>query len=102
MSSNLIELQIAEDIKEIVKREVLKLKNSPPGLDKESLMALEKVTKAYTMLMADLRENVKQGIFGKLDEEQLGSLDAERAEDREAYAATQGKSKRGRKPKVRT
>lgn len=92
MSSNLIELQIAEDIKEIVKREVLKLKNSPE-LDKTSLMALEKVTKAYTMLMADLRENVKAGLFGKLDDAQLQAI------DKSETAKQQGKSNRGRKPK---
>ena len=70
---DLIELNIAEDLKELVKREVVRLRNKPE-LDKTDFMALEKVTKAYSLLMSDLRESVKAGIFSDVPEEMLEGL----------------------------
>lgn len=84
---DLIELSIAEDLKGLVKREVQRLKVKPE-LDKADFMALEKITRSYTLLMSDFRESVKANIFSDLSDEAL-----------EEYAETdkpQEKSPRGR------
>ena len=86
-SHDLIELSIAEDLKFLVRREVFRLKLKPE-LDKADFMALEKVTKAYSLLMSDLRESVKAGIFADLPDDVL--------EDTVGGNQAPEKSKRGR------
>lgn len=77
------ELQIAEDLKDILARETkaLALAAKAGGLVKEDFMKLEKVTKSYTMLMADLRETVKSGILAHLEATELEKLAKERDSD---------------------
>lgn len=90
-SHDLIELNIAEDLKELVKREVEKLK-AKKDLDKSDFMALEKITRSYALLMSDLRESVKAGLFGDLSDEELEGV----------QAPEKSKRGRGRPKKERT
>jgi hypothetical protein len=62
------ELQIGEDLKEILFRQVSHIKSQPT--DKVNLQALEKLSKIYVMMMGDLRENEKSNLFDKLTDQQ--------------------------------
>lgn len=62
-SDKLIELELADEIKYIARREILALKNTGSPLGKDEIAALERLTKVYTMLMSDHRENLKAGVF---------------------------------------
>lgn len=93
---DLIELNIAEDLKELVKREVGKLMakgSRGMEMEKTDFIALEKLTRAYTLLMADLRETVKAGFFEALPEEALEGLSNEKPQEKSARG-------RGRPKKV--
>lgn len=70
MSVKLRDFIIADDILEIIEREVSKIKGvaSP---DERDIARLEKLAKTYTTVMSSTRENYKQGLFGKLDAKEL-------------------------------
>lgn len=61
---------IAEDLKALVKRETEKLKRKSE-LEDSDFSRIEKLTRSYTLLMADLRETVKSKVFADLDEKEL-------------------------------
>jgi phage terminase small subunit len=75
-----IEQETPEDIHEIVRREVTRLKNKP-SLENNDVAVLEKLSKIYSVLMASYREDLKHGIFGKLSEDQLKELVGEDSEE---------------------
>jgi hypothetical protein len=68
------ELMMADDIMLIVGQEVERIKVNPDR-DERDLMKLEKLARVYTIMMASTRENLKQGVFGKIDDAELESLD---------------------------
>lgn len=68
-----LEQEIADDIKDILRREVTKLKNKEK-LEGNDPTNLEKYTKIYSILMGSHREDVKHGIFGQMSEEDLEKL----------------------------
>ncbi len=70
----IVELRIAEDIKEIVAKEIDIIK-SKDKRDASDIMKLEKLSKTYANMMADLRENIKSGLYGKLSKESLDGVD---------------------------
>ena len=59
------ELQIGEDLKEILFRQVTAIKSQ--DTDKVNLAALEKLVKIYATMMGDLRENKKSNLYKELD-----------------------------------
>lgn len=62
---DLVELNIAEDIKMIIMREISLIKDKVK-LDPPDIIKLEKLAKTYSTMMGDLRENLKSGLYGKL------------------------------------
>lgn len=70
MSVKLRDFQIADDILEIIEREVTILKQQG-SVDDREIAKLEKLAKTYTTVMSSTRENYKQGLFGKLSAEEL-------------------------------
>jgi phage terminase small subunit len=73
MSNKFMEQAIAEDIKEIVRREVALLKDKGQ-LDGNDAVKLEKYAKIYSTLMSSHREDLKHGVFGNMSDEELESL----------------------------
>jgi len=55
---------------EIVDRETARIKQSG-DLDASDLIRLEKLAKVYAILMSSHRENMKYGVFGNMDLEEL-------------------------------
>lgn len=70
MSVKLRDFIIADDILEIIEREVSKIKMLAEP-DERDIARLEKLAKTYTTVMSSTRENYKQGLFGKLDAKEL-------------------------------
>lgn len=70
MTVKLRDFQIADDILEIIEREVTIIKNLGK-IDERDIAKLEKLAKTYTTVMSSTRENYKQGLFGKLDADEL-------------------------------
>lgn len=89
---DLIEVSIAEDLKELIRREVTKLVNKVE-FDKNDFIALEKLTKTYSLIMSDLRETVKAGLFADLPDELLEGLVADKTKPQEKSPRGRGKSK---------
>ena len=83
-----LEMEIAEDINEIVRREV-KLLKKEKVLDKEQAVKLEKYAKIYAVLMGSHRENLKYGILGKLSEADLEELAGEEESENDWSNRTQ-------------
>lgn len=82
-----IEIQIGEGIKEILDEEIRRLKRSQAEegtLGSGGIVALEKLTKIFTMVSADHRENIKHGVYGDLSEKSLNELNEDESteEDR--------------------
>lgn len=75
-----IEMEIADDINEIIAKQV-KLIKKEKELDKDMAFKLEKYAKIYAVLMGSHRENLKQGILGKLTEDELEELAGEEGEN---------------------
>ena len=62
---DIVELNIAEDIKKIIMKEI-SLIRAKEKLDPPDIIKLEKLAKTYATMMGDLRENIKSGLYGKL------------------------------------
>jgi hypothetical protein len=75
MQVKLNELQISDDIMDVVRREVKRLTEAE-SLSTDQIMKLEKLTRVYGLLMASLRENIKQKLFGAVSDEDLSLADA--------------------------
>ncbi len=73
MTKKYLEQEIAEEIKYIVRREVLRLK-AKEALTGTEPANLEKYAKIYTILMSSHREDMKQNTFGGASIEELESL----------------------------
>lgn len=83
MANKLVEFEIAEDLKDIVKREVEKLKKKTV-LEKDDLNALYNLSKTYTTLMSDLRETLKSGLLSYLTDDQLDKIKESASRPRKA------------------
>lgn len=70
MTVKLRDFVIADDLLEIIEREVTRIK-SLPVIDEREIAKMEKIAKTYAILMSSTRENMKQGLFGKLDAQEL-------------------------------
>ncbi len=70
---DMIELTIAEDIKTIIRNEITGIR-AKTQLDPADILKLEKLAKTYATMMADLRENLKSGLYGKLTGESLDAF----------------------------
>ena len=57
---------------DIVDREIARIQAVPEPDDRD-IIRLEKLAKVYATLMANLRENMKHAIFGKLSDKELDS-----------------------------
>lgn len=68
-----IEQEIAEDIKSILRTEVNKIKGKEE-VQGNDIVILEKLTKIYSIIMADHRENVKHGVYGDMEDDKLRRL----------------------------
>lgn len=68
-----LEQEIAEEIKGIVRREVLRLK-AKEALTGTDPANLEKYAKIYTILMTSHREDIKTNVFGGASVEELENL----------------------------
>lgn len=90
------ELETAEDLKLVVATEARRLatKATREGLEAKDMVMLEKTTKAYTLLMADLREMQKSGLLKDLNVEDLEKL----AEKTGKLDEGKKGARRGRKP----
>jgi hypothetical protein len=70
------DLELANDILKIVDEEVTAIMNST-AREPSDIVKLEKLSKVYVTIMANQRELLKQGVLGKLSEEELGEDDEE-------------------------
>lgn len=70
MTVKIKDLQISDDALDVVYREVRRIA-ALQAPDEREIAKLEKLVKTYAVLMASMRENIKQGIFGKLSAEEL-------------------------------
>lgn len=77
--SEFIEEILADDLKLLLKRGIDQLKEVDEFSEKDTVK-LEKLTRVYSILMSDLRESVKNGIFGDKSENELKAL-AEDSDD---------------------
>lgn len=64
------------------------------NLEPADYVKLEKVTKAYTMLMSDLRESLKAGLFDSFTKSELEEI----ASSGEQIPEGKQRGRRGRKP----
>lgn len=71
-----IEQQIAEDIKEILLREVKVLLHQS-GFDAVNAGKLEKYAKVYAIMMESHRKDIEKGVFGNMSDDELNKLDAD-------------------------
>lgn len=73
--NKLIEQELAEDLKGLLKAGIVQLQEKAvEGFDASDVVKLEKLTRVYSILMSDLRETVKHGLLGSLDDEELDDL----------------------------
>lgn len=70
MTVKIKDLEVADDAMSIVHQEVRRIA-SLTDRDEREIAKLEKLVKTYAVLMASFRENLKNGIFGKLSAEEL-------------------------------
>jgi len=68
------EILIAEQILEVIGEEIQKIKDLPDR-DIGAIGRLEKLTKSYSVMMANAREMQKSGIYGSLSNEEIGTED---------------------------
>jgi len=73
MSGKFIEQEISDDLKRLLKRGIEEL-DGTEGFDASDIVKLEKLTRVYSILMADLRETVKHGLLTSLDDSELEDL----------------------------
>lgn len=64
------ELDIADRMMDIVDKEIARIQQETEP-DDRSIIRLEKLAKVYATLMANQRENMKHGVFGKLSDDDL-------------------------------
>lgn len=74
MTEKLIEQEISDDLKELLRRGIGELTAVAGPFDSSDVIKLEKLTRVYSILMADLRETVKHGLLSSLDESGLDDL----------------------------
>lgn len=78
----LLDLRIHDDILEIVDEEVTRIRAAGDERTQADMLVLEKATKIFTMLQANLREAMKAGSFGNMSDDELNqSQDLESAVD---------------------
>ena len=68
-----IEQEIADDLKLLLQRGIAELK-ATQKFDASDVIKLEKFTRTYSILMADVRETVKHGLLSGLDDAELDEL----------------------------
>lgn len=68
-----LEEALAHDLKVLIKRAVDELKQVDEFEDKD-IAKLEKLTRAYSTMMGDLRESIKHGTFGNKSDAELEQL----------------------------
>lgn len=68
-----IEQEIADDLKLLLQRGIAELK-ATKKFDASDVLKLEKFTRTYSILMADVRETVKHGLLSGLDDSELDEL----------------------------
>lgn len=79
-----IEIEIGERIKEILDEETMRLKRTQAeegSIGSGGVVLLEKLTKIFTMVSADHRENLKHGVYGDLKKDELKRLKGEATEE---------------------
>jgi phage terminase small subunit len=77
MAKKILEQKIADDIKQILEREVAKLKRKK-DLEGHDAAHLEKYAKIYSIMTAAHREDMKSGAFGKMTDAELEELAGEK------------------------
>lgn len=83
MSQKIREIQIADDIIAIVEQEVGRIK-AKRGRDPTDLIALEKLSKVYSIIASSNREDLKYGVLGRLSDKELEDLEGELGEGGES------------------
>ena len=72
--SKFIEQELSEDLKGLLRRGITELQGVSGEFESADVVKLEKLTRIYSILMADLRETVKHGLFSALDDSELDDL----------------------------
>lgn len=67
----LLDIQVSDDILQIVNEEVTRIKEAGANRTERDALILEKMTKIYSLIQANVRENVKAGMFGNMSDEDL-------------------------------
>lgn len=67
----LLDVQVSDDILQIVNEEVTRIKAAGANRTERDALILEKMTKIYSLIQANVRENVKAGMFGNMSDEDL-------------------------------
>lgn len=70
MDIKIKDFQIADDILDIIYEEVQQLKVTKERGPSE-IVRLSNLAKAYQIIMASTRENIRSGLLGKLSDEEL-------------------------------
>lgn len=69
----LLDIQVSDDILQIVNEEVTRIKAAGANRTERDALILEKMTKIYSLIQANVRENVKAGMFGSMSDEDLNN-----------------------------
>lgn len=75
----LLDIQVSDDILQIVNEEVTRIKNAGNNRTERDALILEKMTKIFSLIQANVRENAKAGMLGNMsdaDLEQAESLES--------------------------
>lgn len=76
MTNKIVEQEIAEDLRGLLKRGIAELKgiSKSDPFETSEMVKLEKLTRIYSILMADTRETVKHGLLAGLSDEEIDEL----------------------------
>lgn len=67
----LLDIQVSDDILHIVNEEVARIKRAGAGRTERDALILEKMTKIFSLIQANVRENAKAGMLGNMSDVDL-------------------------------
>lgn len=71
----LLDIQVSDDILQIVNEEVVRIKAAGANRTERDALILEKMTKIFSLIQANVRENAKAGMLGNMSDSDLEQSD---------------------------
>lgn len=72
----LLDIQVSDDILQIVNEEVTRIKAAGTNRTERDALILEKMTKIFSLIQANVRENMKAGMFGSMSDSDLNNAES--------------------------